>query len=174
MSVYAWCLMTNHAHLLLEPSDHSGLGQLMKRLAGRQTRYRNSKEGRTGTLWESRYKSSLVDEQAYLLACVRYIELNPVCARMVAMPEEYVWSSYRARIGQDSCSWLDPIPGLESIKRDGQSMAESYAQYVRFAIPDGEWDLIRTAAARNQLTGNEKFIEQMGIMGSPISPPRLG
>lgn len=161
VSVYAWCLMTNHVHLLLAPSDFSGLSQLMKRLAGRQTRYRNSKEGRTGTLWESRYKSSLVDEQAYLLACIRYIELNPVRAGMVARPEEHIWSSYRARVGLGSCSWLDPVPGLESIKRDEETMAESYAQYVRSAIPDGEWDLIQTAASRNQLTGDERFVEQI-------------
>ena len=69
--------MTNHVHLLLAPSDQKGLGLLMKRLAGRQTRYRNKLEGRSGTLWEGRYKSSLVDADQYLLACVRYIELNP-------------------------------------------------------------------------------------------------
>ena len=76
--VYAYCLMTNHVHLLLSPSDHKGLGLLMKRLAGRQTRYRNKLEGRSGTLWESRYRSSVVKVEQYLLACVRYIELNPV------------------------------------------------------------------------------------------------
>jgi putative transposase len=87
-----------------------------------------------------------------MLACIRYIELNPVRARMVADPEEYVWSSYRARIGHGSCSWLDPASGLESIKRNGESMVESYVQYVRSAIPGGEWDLKRTAAVRSPLT----------------------
>jgi REP element-mobilizing transposase RayT len=84
VKVYAFCLMTNHVHLLVAPEEIAGLGQLMKRLAGRQTRYHNRLEGRTGTLWESRYKSSPVDTDDYLLACIRYIELNPVRARMVA------------------------------------------------------------------------------------------
>ena len=68
VKVYAYCLMTNHVHLLVAPEEIAGLGQLMKRLAGRQTRYHNRLEGRTGTLWESRYKSSPVDTDDYLLA----------------------------------------------------------------------------------------------------------
>jgi putative transposase len=84
VKVYAFCLMTNHVHLLLAPGDSvAGLGQLMKGLAGRATRYRNKLEGRSGTLWESRYKSSVVQTDTYLLACSRYIELNPVRAQMV-------------------------------------------------------------------------------------------
>jgi putative transposase len=62
VKVYAYCLMTNHVHPLLAPSDTAGLGALMKRLAGRQTRHHNRLEGRTGTMWESRYKSSAVQE----------------------------------------------------------------------------------------------------------------
>lgn len=72
VKVYSYCLMTNHVHLLVAPQALSGLAQLMKRLAGRQTRYHNCLEKRTGTLWESRYKSSPVDTDAYLLACARY------------------------------------------------------------------------------------------------------
>ena len=76
VEVYAYCLMTNHVHLVLEPGEAIvGLGQLIR---ARATRYRNRLEGRTGTLWESRYNSSVVESDAYLLACCRYIELNPV------------------------------------------------------------------------------------------------
>jgi len=97
--VYAYCLMTNHVHLLLAPGEAiAGLGQLMKALAARATRYRNRLEGRSGTLWENRYKSSVVQTYAYLLACSRYIELNPVRARMAAEPSDYRWSSYNSRI----------------------------------------------------------------------------
>jgi putative transposase len=84
VKVYAFCLKTNHVHLLLAPGDSvAGLGQLMKGLACRMTRYRNKLEGRSSTLWESRYKSSVVQTDTYLLACSRYIELNPVRAQMV-------------------------------------------------------------------------------------------
>lgn len=92
IKVYAYCLMTNHVHLLPAPGEAiAGLGQLMKALAARATRYRNRLEGRNGTLWESRYKSSVVESDAYLLACCRYIELNPVRACMVAEAVDYPW-----------------------------------------------------------------------------------
>lgn len=88
--LYAYCLMTNHVHLLLGPRESpAALGSFMKALAGRTTRYRNRLERRSGTLWESRYKSSLVQADSYLLACCRYIELNPVRARMVPSPQSY-------------------------------------------------------------------------------------
>ena len=83
----------------------------MKALAARATRYRNRLEGRTGTLWESRYKSSVVESDTYLLACCRYIELNPVRARMVAEAGDYPCSSYRTRVTDPSDSdWLDMDP----------------------------------------------------------------
>ena len=98
--IYAYCLMTNHVHLLLGPPDTpSALGGFMKALAGRATRYRNRLERRSGTLWESRYKSSLVQTDTYLLACCRYIELNPVRARMVGASHDYLWSSAREHLG---------------------------------------------------------------------------
>jgi putative transposase len=112
IKVYAFCLMTNHVHLLLAPGEStSGLGQLMKALAARMTRYRNKLEGRSGTLWESRYKSSIVQSDTYLLACSRYIELNPVRARMVERAEDYRWSSFGLRVNEPSeNNWLDDDP----------------------------------------------------------------
>ena len=91
--VYAYCLMTNH-YLIVSPSKKAeNLALLMKRVSGRQTRYVNKIERRSGTLWEGRYKSSLINEDGYLLACCRYIELNPVRAGIVNEPAEYRWSS---------------------------------------------------------------------------------
>ncbi len=103
--------MTNHVHLLLAPGESvSGMGRLMKALAARATRYRNRLEGRSGTLWESRYKSSPVQRNCYLLACCRYSELNPVRAGMVAGPADYRWSSFRQRMGAGGDVWLDSDP----------------------------------------------------------------
>ncbi len=111
VKVYGYCLMTNHVHLVLEPPDEIAvLGRLMKRLAGRQTRYVNRLEGRRGTLWESRYKSSPIQTDEYLLACCRYVDLNPVRARMVVSPQDYHWSSYRMKVGLDASSWIDEDP----------------------------------------------------------------
>lgn len=157
--VYAYCLMTNHVHLLLSPSDHKGLGLLMKRLAGRQTRYRNKLEGRSGTLWESRYRSSVVHVEQYLLACIRYIELNPVRAKIVEKPGDYTWSSFAARVGNSDCSWLDPFPGIETLISGREGVANGYASYIESAIPEGEWELIRSAVRRGQLTGDTRFTE---------------
>lgn len=85
------------------------MGCLMKALAARATRYRNRLEGRSGTLWEGRYKSSPVQTDAYLLACIRYIELNPVRARTVPAVGDYAWSSYRQRMGVEDC-WIEHAP----------------------------------------------------------------
>jgi putative transposase len=108
LKVYGYCLMTNHVHLIIDPgSDENNLGLLMKRLAGRHTRRINRLERRTGTSWEGRFKCSPIESDRYLLACTRYVDLNPVRARMVARPEDYAWSSYRARVGIVECDWLD-------------------------------------------------------------------
>lgn len=175
VKVYAYCLMTNHVHLLLAPETMAGLGQLMKRLAGRQTRYHNRLEGRTGTLWESRYKSSPVDSERYLLACSRYIELNPVRARMVAMPEDYGWSSCRFHVGQSACEWLDEDPCYRMLGTERAIRQERYQQFLRQGIPEGEWKTIREAIRRGQLTGTDRFIDEVEtILGKRIEKRRPG
>jgi putative transposase len=161
VKVYAWCLMTNHVHLLLEPSDATGLALLMKRLAGEQTRYLNRLAGRSGTLWEGRYKSSLVQNDGYLLACCRYIELNPVRARIVGAAQDYPWSSYRARLGFAQSALLDLDPCYQTLGQDESERRKQYSAFVRNAIPEGEWGLIRTAVRRGQLTGNDVFSKQV-------------
>ena len=167
--VYAWCLMTNHVHLLVAPETMAGLGQLMKRLAGRQTRYHNRLEGRTGTLWESRYKSSPVDSESYLLACARYIELNPVRARMVASPEDYLRSSCRHRLDKARCEWLDLDPCYLALGTTEEERRLRYSEFLRTAIPEGEGSLIRESVQRGQLTGTDRFVAQVEtILGKMI------
>lgn len=173
--VYAFCLMTNHVHLLLAPDTQSGLGQLMKRLAGRQTRYHNRAEGRRGTLWESRYKSSPVQTDGYLLACMRYIEFNPVRARMVATPEMYPWSSSRRWEESNPYAWLDPLPCTMIGVGNEEPPANRYRRFMYEAIPEGEWELIREAVQRGQLTGNARFADEVErITGKRIEQRRPG
>lgn len=163
LRVFSYCLMTNHVHLVVEAGDEPGcVGKLMKRLAGRQTRFVNKMERRTGSLWESRYKISPIDTDAYLLQCCRYVELNPVKAGMTAKPEEYEWSSYRAAVGEVECEWLDVSPVYESLGADYQERARRYRGFVN----DGEAacqeaTFIKTAVERNQLTGDSKFIAEV-------------
>ncbi|MFN4290731.1 MAG: transposase [Permianibacter sp.] len=179
VSVYGYCLMTNHVHLLVAPQDVSGLGALMKRLAGRQTRYHNQLEGRRGTLWESRYKSSPVDTDEYLLACLRYIEMNPVRAAMVEKPEQYPWSSCRAHLGLQSCPWLDAMP--LSLYTDAHAdWIDRYRAYLQATVAASEWASIREAVARGQLTGTNRFVDEVErILGRRIEKrgpgrPRVG
>jgi putative transposase len=163
VKLYAYCLMTNHVHLLLAPGDAvAGLGQLMKALAARATRYRNRLEGRSGTLWESRYKSSVVQSDAYLLACCRYIELNPVRARMVADAADYPWSSYRARVGDVPDShWLDADPCFVALGDTAIARRQRYEAFMRQAICADELRLIRDALQRGQLTGTSRFVDEV-------------
>jgi len=169
VAVYAFCLMTNHVHLLVSPGEPTSLGKLMKRLAGRQTRHHNRLESRSGTLWEGRYKSSLVERDDYLLACCRYIELNPVRARVVAEPQDYAWSSCRYRLGTDAAGWLDRDPGYLSLGGDEVERRRQYRAFLRAAIPEGEWELIREAVQRGQLTGTSRFTQEVaGVLGRRV------
>ncbi|MBU2887370.1 transposase [Gilvimarinus agarilyticus] len=120
LQVYSYCLMTNHVHLIVGANDRPGdIGGLMNRLAGRQTRFVNKMEGRTGSLWESRYKISPIETDSYLLQCCRYVELNPVKAEMVESARDYIWSSYRARVELTPCPWLDPLPVMHALGNSG-------------------------------------------------------
>lgn len=169
VQVFAYCLMTNHVHLLLAPQDHCSIGKLMKRLAGRQTRSHNSQEGRSGSLWEGRYKSSPVQTEDYLLACCRYIELNPVRARLIAEPESYPWSSCRYRLGEPGGEWLDHDPCYLALGSGDEERRRHYREFLRAGVPHGELELIRDAVQRGQLTGTGRFTQEVAeIIGRRI------
>ena len=157
--VYSFCLMTNHIHLIVDPGDNpDNLGLLMKRVAGRQTRLVNRLARRTGSLWEGRYKSSPIETDRYLLACSRYVELNPVRARMVASPNQYCWSSYCAKVGERMLSWLDRDPCYLALGNTDPERQTRYRSWVASDIPETEAPLIRQAVQRGQLTGSSRFI----------------
>ena len=176
LKVYAFCLMTNHVHLLIQPSEQkSGLAALMKRLAGRQTRYRNKMEGRSGTLWESRFKSSPVQTDQYVLACKRYIEMNPVRARMVSNPADYPWSSYSSSVGENTFSWLDFDPCYLALGATFEERRIRYRDYVNASVAEDEWALIRDSVRRNHLTGTVRFADEVeSIIGIRVESRKPG
>lgn len=161
LRVYSYCLMTNHIHLIVEPGDDpSTLSELMKRLAGKQTRWVNRLERRSGSLWEGRFKASPIDRDNYLLQCCRYVELNPVTAKMVTAPEDYPWSSYASRIGKASASWLDDDPAYLSLSPIKSKRETRYRSF--FLKNEGKSrEVIQNAVARNQLTGSPLFVDQI-------------
>jgi len=160
--IYACCLMTNHVHLIVDPGENpESLSLLMKRVAGRQTRYINKLEKRSGSLWEGRFKSSIVSTKEYLLSCSRYIELNPVRAEIVKKPSDYKWSSFAKKAEGVS----DPVVDYDQIyKALGDSAADrrkAYKEYVFETIPEEELKLIRDSIQRNQVSGSNRFREQL-------------
>jgi len=95
-AIHAYVFMTNHVHLLMTPAADAAIGKAMQSIGRRYVHHFNTRYVRTGTLWEGRYKATVVDSEAYLITCYRYIELNPVRAGMVHDPRDYPWSSHRA------------------------------------------------------------------------------
>jgi len=110
VAIHAWVLMSNHVHLLVTPSRDDSLALLMQSIGRKYVCYFNRRYARTGTLFEGRYRSSLVTGNSYLLACYRYIEMNPVRARMVKRPQDYPWSSHGSNAYGRSLPWLRPHP----------------------------------------------------------------
>ena len=169
LSLFSYCLMTNHVHLLVQP-ERAGedISRLMRVLAARQTRYTNRLDSRTGTLWEGRFKCSIVDTDVYLLACCRYIDLNPVRAGIVPSPELYRWSGYAARAGlRASEVALAPLQALGHFQA---ARAAAYVTLVRSSPPAPVDELITIAVQRNQLTGGDCFREAIAAkLGRRIS-----
>jgi putative transposase len=162
LKIYAYCCMTNHVHLVVDPCDDpANLSLLTKRLAGRYTRYVNRIEERTGTVWEGRYKSSPVDTDEYLLRCCRYVELNPERAGIVRSPADYKWSSYNEKIGLRQQSLVDEDPCYRDLGNDRREREIAYREWVMSSVPDGEWELVRSAVQRGQLTGNQRFVDEV-------------
>ena len=160
--VFSYCLMTNHVHLIVDPGERTeNIGLLMKRIAGRQTRYINKLEQRSGSLWEGRYKSSPISGEKYLLACCRYIELNPLRAGIIENPSAYRWSSCPTKTGKARQPWLDFDEFYLALGQTDKERAREYKLWLEESIPDREWELIREAAQRGQLTGDKKFEQQI-------------
>jgi putative transposase len=168
--IYGYCLMPNHVHLIVDPcQEPDNMGRLMKRVAARQTRYMNKVRERTGTLWESRYKSSVIDTDRYLLACSRYVDLNPVRAAICEEPEEWRWSSCATKIGAGRVDWLDQDPCYMGMGNSRSERQAAYRTFLRDRIPKGEWEMIREAVQRGQLTGGESFVDRVeSILGTRV------
>jgi len=118
--------MTNHVHLLMTPESEDSISRLMKAQGSRYAFYVNKRYSRTGTMWEGHHKSSVVDADTYLLTCYRYIELNPVRASMVKMPEEYRWSSYCVNAWGEQDVWLTPHPTYLALGKDSSKRYYAY------------------------------------------------
>jgi REP-associated tyrosine transposase len=147
-AIHAYCLMTNHVHLLLTPSAAESCTALMRDLGRRYVPYFNRRHQRTGTLWEGRFRSCIVESASYVLACHRYIELNPVRARMVHHPSGYLWSSYAVSSGACSDPFVSPHPEFAALSADSQKRHAAYR-----ALFDSELDETMLEAIRDATNG---------------------
>jgi putative transposase len=162
VDVHAWCLMSNHVHLVLTPRRRgAAISDLMRRLSARQCRYVNRLERRLGTLWCGRFRSSVIDTDRYLLACLRYVELNPVRAGIVRHPADYPWSSYRERMALAAPALLDADPVTVRPGEPAEARRRRYAAYFSAGTDHVQDELIRSSVNRNQLTGDGDFINDM-------------
>ncbi len=144
-SLHAYCLMTNHVHLLLTPSSENGCGLLMKHVGQLHTQYVNKTYGRTGSLWEGRFRSCLVQSERYLLTCYRYIELNPVRAGLVQDPREFDWSSYRANTQPGPRGIISPHDEYLRLGTTDVERQQAYTELVMAGVEDTQLSQIRLA-----------------------------
>ena len=162
--LHAYVLMTNHVHLLLTPRRAEAVPRLVISLGRRYVQYINRTYRRTGTLWDSRYKSSLVQAETYLLACQRYIELNPVRAAMVEDPAHYRWTSYRANgLGQADAR-VTPHALYLALGRSEKERLGQYRSLFRTHLDRAAIDDIRLALNQSQPLGNARFYAKIEKM----------
>lgn len=174
VAVHAWVFMTNHVHLLVTPQRVGGVSAMMQHLGRRYVQYFNHRWCRSGTLWEGRFKSCIVQDRDYLLQCYRYIELNPVRAGMVDDPAEYRWSSHRTNALGVPSSLCTPHPEYLALG-EGTARLASYRELVAAHV-DADWiNGIRQATDRGFALGDERFIAQMEqVTGRRLRPSKRG
>jgi len=174
-AVHAYCLMPNHVHLLLTPATAEACGQFMKQLAQRHTQHINRTYRRHGTLWDGRFRSCLLDADAYLLACQRYVEGNPLRAGMVTAPGEHPWSSHAINATGEPGTPLTPAAPYLRLGSDAAQRGAAYAALFGAAPDMAEIQAIRDAANGGYVLGDAGFQNEIGArLGRRVARGRPG
>jgi len=173
--IYAYVLMTNHVHLLASAERPYDLSRVMQHLGRRFVRYVNHVYRRSGTLWEGRFKASLVDTEAYFLRCCRYIECNPVRAQMVAHPADYRWSSYRFHAYGAPDKLLSAHEQYERLGRSAEQRQHAYRELFHIELDSNELGEIRNTVNRGWPLGGERFKNEIeNALQCAARPPKRG
>jgi len=159
--IHAYALMPNHTHLLLTPGNERSLPLLMQAMGRRYVQTLNKKYDRTGTLWQGRYKASLVQDDRYLFACQRYIELNPVRAGIVSAPDEYPWSSYGCNALGKGDSLVTPHHLYNDLDTEPHRRQQAYRNLFVDAISAKELSAMRDTTNACLVMGNDRFKDQI-------------
>ncbi len=160
-TLHAYVLMTNHVHLLISPDKEQGLSKALQMLGRYYVQYYNYSYQRTGTLWEGRYKATLIDSESYLLTCMRYIESNPVRAGMVDHPSDYPWSSYHFNAQGKPNELLMPHVEYVRLGKTADERMAAYRQLFKHRIPESSMDEIREATNKAWVLGNDRFKQRV-------------
>jgi putative transposase len=159
--LHAYVLMTNHVHLLMTPLERDSISRTIQFVGRHYVTYVNRVYGRSGTLWEGRHKGSIISSDEYLLACMRYIELNPVRAGMVKTPGEYRWSSYAANADGKTSGVLAPHPIYLALGETGKARGYAYRELFRSVLEPEQVRQIRAAVQTGTPLGNDRFRKQI-------------
>jgi putative transposase len=172
--LHAYVLMTNHVHLLITPHTEEGLAKALQMMGRYYVQYFNFTYERTGTLFEGRYKATVIDSEHYLLSCYRYIELNPVRANMVQHPSEYPWSSYamNALGAEDARFLLVPHSEYSGLGKNELAQQAAYRALFKTRINEKTLEEIRESTNKAWVLGSEKFIAHVEKRSGRVAAPR--
>jgi len=161
VAIHAYVLMSNHFHLLATPETVDGIPQMMQAVGRRYVRNFNLRHGRTGTLWEGRYKSTLIQAERHLLACMVYIDLNPVRAGMLAEPADYPWSSHGHYMGRRTDRLITPHPLYWELGNTPFSRDAAYDSLVRSGISQEQQRALTDSAMRGWALGEADYVADL-------------
>lgn len=179
LAIHAYVLMDNHVHLLVTPADDTSLSLTMQSVGRRYVRWFNSRHGRTGTLWEGRFRSSLVEADRYLLACQRYIEANPVRAGMVASVDEWPWSSHRHHVGLAVDPLVRPHPTVWALGNTPFERESAYRRLFDEGVSQREDQWLGVCLAGGKPIASTDFQKQVEVsrglrlIPRPVGRPRV-
>lgn len=174
-AIHAYVLMTNHVHILTTPSSETAISRTMQYVGRRYVMDVNRKHGRSGTLWEGRYKASLIQEEVYLLRCYRYIEQNPVRAGLAAAPEAYRWSSYHGNAMGAADPLIEPHPLFLRLGAGASERRAAYRALFEDGVNEVNLEAIRRAWRSGTPLGDERFRDRIGAaVGQDVGYARRG
>ncbi len=161
VAIHAYVLMANHFHLLATPQSTDALSQMMQAVGRRYVRYFNDTQKRSGTLWEGRYRSTVIQADRYLLPCMAYMDLNPVRAGVVAQARDYLWSSHGHYIGQRTDKLITPHSLVWELGNTPFAREAAYAERVREGISPVQQATLTDAALCGWALGDPDFVAEL-------------
>ena len=174
-AIHAYVLMPNHVHLLVTPSHQESVPKTFQSLGRRYVQYFNATYDRTGTLWEGRYRATLIESETYFLTCCRYIELNPVRAEMVRHPRDYRWSSYHHHTEGKSDSFLTRHTLYTRLGTSSVARQQAYRALFRQHLSRETLDAIREATNKAWVLGSDTFKQRLSKkLDRRVAPLRRG